>query len=841
MDGEFSKPGAQSENALRLIRLRRLAENRQIPARLVELYASQIQSPPAENLEVKATQDEVPSERQAATAAGPAKVLTERGEEAELILRRLGAAEESWENMKPYVHEVFERWPRPEIAAKVAEMAFLHGSPDDLIEVLESYRESCPNFYFLVDPNVREYIVLRLWMARKEAVLNHFLHNKAFRSYLLPVEHFFVFWSLFASPKQKKAFEYFQRHQFELQKALNDFGKRLKLNPGYFYLTVGRLALAAREEVLARQLLEKIKREDAEFPQALDLLIKFDVELDENGLCPFGRKLSFEKKWENRVKLLHEFFVGCQRIEGVRHQERNALNHLLYDPLRWFPQNAQAWGQVAKLLVKFADLAFLLPNILQVYRSRRFEYESPGLERALWEPLLRIRCGDLSVDAYWRCFGFIHQYVALGGEDENLIWKARRQMQKASELCSKPLPETWSDIHSKLLGFVSRSFRYEEKQRLELLVKLKVAGSYLDVQSEDIRKYLDQMGVPNYDVLSELQNLVRQREDWQLELDLIQRLAYRNHYRNQDLNRLWQLSRQLNQFDLAWRVASVVQARQVLHPDIARLWGLTADRRQDRNLKAVSDQGWDVLLGDMKEDHRKFLKAVIAVGPLLPELLAVVSKFIKTQKRPLMKSNLEKEFERVVQRMPWLLASKKIYRHEGDMELWAIPPFADILPENRWTAVFMNLADRSGILTWRWQLSFLYGEIEGLLIRLSRGKDVLIPSRVGKWLRNLTPAQRKSWYDLGIFAKRLSDDEAQVLLGMLMARLATCMCHLHSEALDSLAAMGAPIAMRWDLERFILSPGYGRLRAQLGTAVRLEVPVSLPDSCLSGPVQKHRS
>ncbi|MFW7380331.1 MAG: tetratricopeptide repeat protein [Oligoflexus sp.] len=833
MAGDSPKFGGSSEHALRLIRLRRLAEQQQIPAHLVDVYAARLQ--PETITPAAATEDEAPITRQAARAACPSqkKVLTERAEEAELILRRLVAAEESWDKMKPYIWEVFDKWPRPEIAAKIAELAYLHGSLDDLLEVFDYYRQQLKSFYFLIDVNLREYMVVRLWIARKEAVLNHFLHQKTFRSYLVPLEHFFVFWSLYAGPQPKRAWQYYQRHQFELQKALHDFGRRLKLSPSYFYLTLGRLAYDQRDERQARQLLEKINRQDAEFPEALDMLIKFDVDLDENGLCAFGRKLALEKSWENRIKLLNDFLDGCRRLEGVKHQERSALNNILADPLRWFPQNAQAWNQVGKTLAKHCDLEYLLPNLMQVFRQKRFDYDSPQLERALWEPLLRLKSSDDVRDHYWRTFALLHQYVATGGVHEFLIWKARRIFHRAVEAASKPLPETWSDIHSKLLSFVSRSCRFEEKLRQQLLVQLKVAGFYLDVQSDDIHAYIEQIQVPNYEILAELQVMVQKREDWHLEVTLLHRLARGTHYRNQDLSRLWELGRYLKQNDLAWRVASVVQARQVLHPDISRVWSLTAERRLDRPFQSLTSKFFDLLLVDFTGDQRKFMDTMLQVGPLLPELMATLSRDLKPMKRPLAKSDWEREFDRFSQRTDWLAPARKLYLPQDQHEAWLIPPFADLLPENRWTWLFMTLAERLGPVTWKWQLSILYGEIEGLLSRLNRGgKDILIPSKVGKWLRALSPSQRKSWYDLGILAKRLSDEQAQILLGCLVARLTTAICSQHTEALDSLALMGAPLAIRWDLERFILSPSYTSIREQQRNLVPLEVPDSLPSHCM---------
>jgi hypothetical protein len=466
--------------------------------------------------------------------------------------------------------------------------------------------------------------------------------------------------------------------------------------------------------------------------------------------------------------------------------------------------------------------------LLQVFADRRFQFEAPPLDKAFWEPLLYLKHPSQAKNLYWRAFAQIHQYVATLGADELLVWQARRTYRQAMELTAKPFAETWGDIHSKLLGFFRRSSRLEESKREQVLRQLKVVGNYLDVQREDIRNYLAICDRPNDAILSELQNLVRQREDWPLEVELLEHITRGLHYRNQDLARLWVLARHQRHFDLGWRVASVLAARDQLHQDVNRVWALTAERRHERGLLTLQVDDAATLLEHFEGEERQFLEAFWQIGPLLPELLAVLSRQVKAVRRSPPESSWAKSIEQALERSTVWPAAKKIYRNREDGQYSEIPPFADLMPDNRWASLWIAVAERFGLYAWRWQLSVLHGELEGLLSKLNRSKDLVLPARVGKWLRGLTPAQRKSWYDLGVLSKRLSDERGYEILGSLVSRVSTLLSGQHLLGLQSLAAMGAPVRLRWDLERFILSQGYSIYRRNRRVALSLEIPETLP-------------
>ena len=759
--------------------------------------------------------------------------MATEAEQAELRLRRLVAADESWDVMAEHAWQVYDAWPKPEIAAKLCELAFLNGDCNDLLDVLNRLKLKQRSFFFLIDPELRSYMVLKLWTERKEKILNQFLHLKNFRTFLLPIEHLFVFWSLYNGGQATKTFAYYKRFEVEINKGFAANGQQLKLSPSRFYFLVGKLAFEQKDESFAKKLLEKIRPNEAEFRKALDLLIQFQVCRDDNGLCVFSRQLLHEKDWHNRVTLLKGFLLDCRNRRGSNHAERLALNDLLKNPFRWFPRSAEAWRSLAGLLVEFVDLDYLLPNVFAVFQDKRFEFEAPSMDRSLWEPLLKIESETVSKQLYWRAMATLHQYVAAGASEESILWRSRELFAQAISKGMTPNKDSWADVHGQLINFLAKTSRFDEKQRPLILIKSKVAGSYLEVSASMVHDYLKLVDQPDPQILKHLEDLVRQREDWSLEVTLIQKIATATHYTNHQLARLWQLFRQLKNSDAAWRVATLAHSRRILNPEVERAWALTGERRLEQSLRPVFANVLEKLLTDYTADQQKLLRALLAVGPLIPELLSFLGRQMKSMKRPVAETQLERDCERLLDKLDWLPASKKVFSSHPDRLLRYVPPFAVMLPENCWSMLFTLLAERLGVSSWRWQLSFLYSEMESLFIHLNRRSETPLPSKVGKWLRSLSPIQRKSWYELGILAKRFNDEQGHYLLGTLMIRLVTSMTANHVQALASLNQMSVPLAMRWNLEQWVLSPAYQEVRSVLRSHISMDVPERLPDQLLN--------
>ncbi len=749
-------------------------------------------------------------------AAKAATVRLDHALEAELKLRQKIEAEQNWSAFRHEAWQLFEAFPRPEMAARIVDLALLYGSVSDLEEVLGSLLKQDVQFYTLIDGELRCHLVVKLWQAERWAVLDGLMFRKDLQLRLLPIERLYGCWSFIRAGESDKAFKYFRRYDREIWAAQKEFGAMLKRSDNELALVLGRMALSEGDEGLAVRLLESISRQSPEFQKALDLLLDIRIERDESGLCPYGQKLQRELDWRARVALLDSFLLRMQRFEATSPKDRAALNELLKDPLRWVPEQPDAWQAISELLLQYHQLDYLLPQISTLFYQKACQYHKPAFDHAIWAPVRAFLFPDPIKTWFWHAVAMLHEFVWGQGQQENLLWDARKSYREAADHSGKPLALNWVQLHRNLLQWVSKTERLQEPQRVRLLLMVRLVGEGKDIDEQDICNFLVQVADPSREVMRALENLAREREQWGLELFILDRKAHGLHYINQDLARIWQLGGALKRFDLCWRVATVLKHRTVLNEQLERHWQICGEKRRDFSILELNETMVRKVIQSFDGHERKLVEGLMLVGPLIPELLASLHPQLTPVKKPKSLTEAEDEIQNALEKITWMPKPKKYYS-PNPSGLWQPkPPFFASLLDTKWSLLFVSLAQRLGVTAWDWQLSLLHHQIESIIPRMMRGAESPAQGKVGRWLRSLTPLQRKAWYELAQQSRRFDDQEAQGIISRFIARLASTLLQDHSLALQSLEKMRAPLAMRWDLEHWIVSETYGELRRTLG-------------------------
>lgn len=861
MDNKTNDLQTDVNDPLRLVRVRRMAASKLIPESVANRFAESNQvgasmasaeeiswvTKPSLSEKSKGLVDPDAVIKQSAPSAKSEMLPTlshaiEKSdyslEKADLAIRKLVLAEQSWAKMQPHAWHIYEKMAQPEIAAKLAELAYLHGTIDEFISVLVRLCESGKHFYFMMQKKIRDHLLPRLWSHGSKSVLQSILGQKLFRPYLIPIEHLFVFWQYYQNGSPDDAYQYFSRYRFDILQAAADHGSLFSVEQGTFYFIAGKLAYTCEDFKEARLLLSKLTSDDKDYQKALDLLVTFDPEIDAGEYDTYERQLSEASDWEERLRLLRRYLDACVQTLGLRHSQRAALNRILLEPTKWIPETPFAWGKLSDLLAEYCEVESILPNIFYTYKEHFSQFLEPLLEKSLWSPLLKLSSTDQVKKNYWRSLALVHEYVAVGPTGEQLLWEARALHAKAwlQLKCDDAL--SWKEVLTKTGKTVAKLDRLDEKQRDLMLAQLGVAGHQLDVDPENIEIYLDRLGyqLPHQGVVELFRNIADARDEAALEKRLIQTYASTRYYSNKDLARLWWLGRKLHEDDLALRAASILKARKALAPNVEQMWVLTGEMRREQAVKPMTSTHLLSYISDgLSEQQRQMIDCIFTIGPKIPELLALVCKDIMPRGRisPLGVSAFDKDIEKAVAQLSVPAMKAKGYLSRMEASSVIIPPFAAAMPENRWSQTFLALSDRLGINSWRWQMSLLGSRLEGVFSKAHRGLEQKhLPVKVGKWLRQLEPMQRKAWYELGGFAKRLGDESVAYDLGLAIARLATAMTSQHTLALESLAQMHVCLDMRWDLEKWILSDAYGKLRAELGTAYKLQIPKAVSEDPL---------
>lgn len=752
-------------------------------------------------------------------------------DQLELKLRQLAQAEAPWVEMAPLAFALLLKRPTSEVAARMAELAFLHGTPEETVSAFARFREMVGDrFHRHMHPAVRAHLAVRLWREGHASELVNLLFADKDEDYLVPIERLCLFRTLSANQDTATAYMYARRYAKPLIDAASEFGGHVGLTLPLFLLHAGRLALNLGHDAEAREWLEQIPDDAVERGEALRLLLEATVERNRAGHSTYVDLLVSEVSGNERLKLFATFFAATRGLGGFRDHNRPALNEILRNPLELLPEDPEVWATMSELIVANRDLDQLLPNHFELFRQNALQFHQPLLDASLWQGPMAANA-QTARDRYWRGVALLHHYVNCGASAESSLWHAKTLIEEGRRGLRDPAPFAWRDLHKAAYAWVSRNHYLMEVDRVRMLEQLRIAVDDAQVATIDIEEYLQHAVNPPLAVLNELAELAAAKAAPALEARVILKRAQATHLTNVDLSRLWTIANTRTDTDLAWRVATVLHARKALAANVRHSWDISGEKRTSYSLQVPEKAILERCLKDFPARAARLAYALAHVGPLLPELLAILdpgSSVARSVSPPA--DSVEAKVEKALAQLSWLPATRRRYRFSQDAAIGAtdLPAFMQVLPSNAWSVLVARLSERMGLNAFGFRLSRLHTQVEELTPRLASRQDLRRSSgKVAQWLRALNPEQRNAWHDLGSLARRMDDDEALLALGALVCRLAVIMMPNHYMALTSLQAMRAPADLFWSLEQFIVGDTYSQIRDQLGIKNRVMVPNAL--------------
>jgi hypothetical protein len=781
----------------------------------------------------------VPSQadaKETAKASFLPRLETANSTQLELRIRHLVEAGADWEALGPVVSRLVELTPTPAILAKAIETAFLHGSTTEVEFVLNRLLSLKVDFYHLVHPAVRTHLVLKFWQEQRGSDLAQLLLRDKDTQHQLPAEQLFIF-QISAGTKDKATpFIFYRRHAAQLRLTAREFGIHVGFGEDKLLLTAGSLALQLGYADEAREILGQIKAGTAEHDEGLHLVLTARDDSKDCAVNHYVEMLVARGSPKERLVLIQEFFDATRKLGGFRDRNRPALNELLRDTLTWCPPDTEIWAQLSLLLVQNRDLEGLLPSLYDTFRVHALHFHSPVVDASLWHGPLQIPL-DIAMtarDTFWQGVALLHQYVSCGPSQEIVLWQARNAVMKAKKEWRQPAPYSWRELHKAATGWIAKSPYIMENDRQQMLRQLRVAGESEQVSMTDVQSYLSSAEEPQAHVLSALEKLCAEKGKRDLEALVLAKKGAVHHFTNADLNRLWQLACHMHQHDLAWRVASVLQARQALALGVKHAWDISGEKRSQYQFITVDDDTLKACLAGLGVEGAKGARlahSALIVGPLLPELLGLLDPNLQLAKLTgVPADSIEHQIEKHLSAQTWLTKPKRRFRllSEGQIGSAQMPEFMQVLPINAWSLLVARLTEVMGVNAWNWQLSKLAAHVNDLIPRLASRQDLKRQTgKVARWLRELSPEQRTAWQDLAHLARALSDEQAKEAIAKFICRVAITMFPNHHMAFTSLQAMRAPVSILWDLEAFVLSESYSRIRTRSGTQNRVLVPNTL--------------
>ena len=733
----------------------------------------------------------------------------------------------SWSAIKGHLSDAFAEDPCPATAARCVELAFLYGQSADFIDFFQKVRPAGKSFYLKMDSNLRSYMVTLLWSENQLPLLSG-LVSLELAPELEDIEKLVLLVFLGQRWPVSDRLMFLKSYERDLMRAVKAFGREINFSPGEFFLLGARLAEQISYDEDAVSFLGRISKSDPAYPEASTLALRVRPWGEKSGESFFRKTLGREPRWEKRLALLRDGLYDLRCSSSLSGSRRPMMNDLLANPLHLIPEEPEALATLAQILVDFSDLDDQLPNLMAVFLQRAREFRSGLLDMAFWQPLLEYRSSSRQKTLFWNAVARFHMFFWSGDDAEGLLWEAYDGFKALDREGYEGV--SWRDLHRSAITFAGKCRDFSEDQRQRLLRQLAVATHDKHVLAYDLVRYLEASTKVPYKLLARLEAYAACGQYEDIELQIIRKKAEAAHLTNGDMDRLWQLSLRKNDHDLSWRLATVLASRGVLRREVEHPWAISGQKRDEWLAGDAPPLLWEHLFWGMGQAEKNFVKAIYKVGHRLPELFHVLGQRPPHRPRGLQKGSEEYEVEKQLARYKWLPGSRRNFfslRTFASRYPLTTPKFMRVLPQSTWSLVFMNLGGRLGVQSWDWDVEKLRQTLGAYLPRIIGGKRAPPRRRVGRWLRSLSPEERRAWYDLPAAIDNLTGVEGGDAIVLYVARLALLLNQNHYSSLEALRAMRAPIGIIWRMEGFMLSPAYSELRCHLNGATPVRVPASL--------------
>ena len=727
-------------------------------------------------------------------------------DQAQQQLQQLLKRGATFRAMQPLLNKMYLQDNSLAFQARIIELAVEHGERDDGQRMLAFLSQSGSEFYLHISPNIRSRLVDIFWSKAAASPLKDILSQHKNHEGLEDIERLYVFDLLRYLRIPSEMLVYFEQHSAAILAA----AQQRKMDIDDIYLLLGKASLQLSYLDGCRRFLRAIKPTAKAYRAALQLLL---IPPPRNN--PLMQTLLAERKWENRLTLLEQYIATAKSKNPLIDADRPALNAVLENVLKLVPRQREAWMQLSDLLVRHRNMEEHYPNLFHVFRQYRYTFCGAGLDTSLWHGFLRLEEEQF---AQWVGFAHLHHYVSCGSSGEKSLWRARILLEHS---------ELWQRAHSAAIAYVRNDKAIPAVQRDKMLLQLRVACLAQDLLLSDVQAYLP-ICTSRY-VLAVLEDIVRdKKKDAALEIAIIWRRANLSHFRNQDLNRLWCIARERKLYDMAWRSATVLNARQSLQPLVRNAWRISGEKRTRYPLQAIDDKTLELAATGFSEHECKFLVAFFKIGAIIPSLFARLDNKAKTYRAPLPEDKNLREVEQFLRATVWLTPTKKNFYFSYDALLTRnkqLPLFLKNVPKSVWSDIFVRLVEKLSLNHWSWQLSTLMNTIDKVLPRFVTRST--ITARATSWLAHQPAERRNAWSVFTTQARKISDSRAEEIIGAYLCRLATCIYQNHYQALLSLQLMQAPVVFIWHLETFLLSESYYELRKQQEGLYQVAIPHSI--------------
>lgn len=300
-------------------------------------------------------------------------------------------------------------------------------------------------------------------------------------------------------------------------------------------------------------------------------------------------------------------------------------------------------------------------------------------------------------------------------------------------------------------------------------------------------------------------------------------------FTNDDLLNLWRLTSKNSTPDLAWRTATILASREALPSEIRPAWEVSGERRAAYAPITLSNKEIECALSGLSTAAQLLAPALCTLGSKINEYALINGEASRSSPSLIGTSSIEQIIATAVKNsigIPKL--TKNVSEASGIHMIPSVAaPLTQAVINGPWIFAARILAERLSIPAWGWNVSELQAQAKDILPLIGKSPSWKTSVKKAKWLTSMNSNERTAWSSL---VNSTNDDSLEVLstdLIKFVCRLALILYPSHLSALKALQQIRMPRAIIQDLEWFILSDAWTKLRHHHKVAAKATIHPSL--------------
>lgn len=762
----------------------------------------------------------------AAAVALPAS--SEDSGEAQLNaqIRHLVGAGAPWHVIFSVLWGNYEKAPTLIKAARILETAFVEASPSETIQIFSRLMTSGQKgFYFYLHPSLRDFIIEHA----PQQYLDQLYWNIAKErddARLSGIEMTYIFLRVATSSDKTAAWMYFRRHQ---DRILSSFSRQrhFGMTREQLVFRAGELALGLGYSADAKDLFLKLPQGSDERETALQLILRFESASVDRNKNSYFVQIESAPSWEERLTLIKGFCETTRKLGGDKDPNRSALDLILKSLLKWVPKNPEAWRASGDLIIKYRDIIELVPSLFQPLIEQSIVFHGPDIDGAIWSAAHAMDARTPK-ERMLQATAALHKYVTNPRLGEEILWTSFTTI-KSLESSQINLAWSWRDLIKSARQWIIDSTLLAERDRKRAAAALRLASEGAFATKETVDAYLNHCsGIPE-SLLVEIAKNALASKNCDFALTMLARTGLKRAFTNRQLTQMWNLAVQSEHPDTAWRIATLLMARDVLPESIKTAWDISGENRSIYQPLSLTEQDVEIASTELSTNTKKLIQALVKLGTKINELITISDP--NNHRRPHLSGASAPERSIID-----TLKASDVLNHAPRtlvdlMGVHLLPdqaaPFVQAIITSPWLFAFRTISERLSITSWGWNLDALEQTARTVLPLIGRNPSGKISAKTTKWLSSLNSGERSAWNDLVICSQEANHEILTSELVKFVCRLSTILYPNHLQSLKTIHQLRPPLEILRDLEWFIVSDALTTARKRHGVLARIAIPETL--------------